>query len=470
MKRRNGIKLQLGLRFALAMFCAFIGQWVAVGLALVIPVAIPWSPVFGFTAEDKTELETMLSKVGEKHQGAIKQEVSTAVAAFLQDKAFATGILKQFETTLESLGVKADVIKNLTETIEKQGLKMREFDIQQSKNGKTVDELVQEKADDIKKLEHVGKGGGQNLIIKLPSSALNKTQVTRASVGSSTMAMRLPEIGQLPYLGLAMSGLFRHAPVDESSNGIIRYFDQNAITRNAAAVAEAATKPESAITWIERNITIEKIADSIPVTREAWRDVGFIKSEIQRLLDINLAIKEDSYLWSGTGVTPQIKGIYVYASAFDATSADYAGKFDFANVYDLISAMRVAIMNGKQSKYAPNAVVMNPLDILYLRLKKDEFGRYLFPTDSAPSIAGMVAIESSVVTANTLLVGDFRYGTIYDLEGVTVEMGYVNDQFIKNAMTILAEKRMTLLVRNVDADAFLKSTDVAGDVALITGA
>lgn len=477
MKRKKVVYIGCGL--ALFGLCMLILNWVGLIAPLLSTVmhqpalmaGLAAGAMLGLTVEDKTEIEKLLEKVGEKHKDAIKTEVAQVLGADAFGKEFKEKIIKEFGTSLETLGVKADVIKNLQEAVEKQGEKMRELEMHEVRNGKSVEDLVREKAEDIKKLEHIGQNGANNLIIKLPKAAINKTQVTRASVSGTTMAMRLPDVGQLPYLGLQMSNLFRHAGVDPSSNGVIRYYDQSAITRNAAAVAEGATKPESAITWIERNITIEKIADSIPVTREAWRDVGFIQSEIDRLLNINLSIKEDSYLWNGTGVTPQIKGIYVYSAAFDNTDVNYAGSTaTFANVYDLVAAMRVAIMNSKQSKYAPNAVVMNPVDILKYRLAKDEFGRYLFPTDAPASIVGMTVIESSVVTANTLLVGDFRYGTIYDLEGVTVEMGYINDQFVKNAMTILAEKRLTLLVRNVDVDAFLKSTDVAADVAAITSA
>jgi len=69
-------------------------------------------------------------------------------------------------------------------------------------------------------------------------------------------------------------------------------------------------------------------------------------------------------------------------------------------------------------------------------------------------------VESSQVTENTLAIGDFRYGTIYDLEGVTVEVGFINEQFIQNAKTILAEQRLGLLIREVDEDAFLKVDDI----------
>jgi hypothetical protein len=74
---------------------------------------------------------------------------------------------------------------------------------------------------------------------------------------------------------------------------------------------------------------------------------------------------------------------------------------------------------------------------------------------------GIRIVESSQVAPNTMVVGDFRFGTIYDLEDVTVEMGWINDQFIKNALTILAEQRLALLIRTVDEPAFRKVTDIA---------
>lgn len=414
---------------------------------------------------NEEEIKKMLAEVAKEHKASIQTEVKAAIAATLVDKQFADNQITALKKQLEEAGVKADTIKNLEESIEKMGVELRKVNVEQEQKAETVETVVEKHAEKIKGLSKAAFGQG-SFKIEIPRMAIMKTQVARASVTSSTMAMRLPDVGQLPYLGLQMSQLFRHFPVDASSGGHIRFYDQSAITRSAAAVAEAATKPESAITWIERDLKIEKIADSIPVTKEAWADVYFIQSEIDRLLNLNLAIIEDSYLWSGTGVTPQITGVYTTASAFDGTVAPYAASVVTANIYDLIANVRVDIMNSKQSKYVPNVVVMNPVDILGYRLTKDSFGRYLFP-DGSNALLGMQLVESSVVTAGTLLVGDFRYGSIYDLEGVTLEMGFINDQFVKNAMTLLAEKRETLLIRNVDADGFRKVTNITTQIAAI---
>jgi len=285
--------------------------------------------------------------------------------------------------------------------------------------------------------------------------------------------MRLPDIGQIPFLGTVMSGLFRHAGVSPSSNGVIRYFDQQAITRGADTVAEAATKPESVITWIERTLSLQKIADSIPVTKESFADVGFIESEVRRLLDVNLSLKEDEQLWDGNGIAPNLKGAFTSAVTFDAAAYAISGKVKAADgtLYDLLAILRVELSNAKQSKYMPTAVVMNPSDVLRYKLAKGTDGHYVLPpfiSADGTIIDGMRVIESSQVTINTMLVGDFRYGTIYDLEGVTVSMGFINAQFVQNAMTILAEKREGLLIRDVDVDAFLKVIDIDAAIVAIT--
>ncbi|HTJ53732.1 MAG TPA: phage major capsid protein [Cyclobacteriaceae bacterium] len=422
---------------------------------------------------NEQEIQKLLGEVAEKNKAAISTEVKSAIAAALVDKQFAEDQMKKFKSICEEQGLKADTVKNLEEAIQKQGEALRKLSSEQEQKAETVESIVEKHADKIKAIAKEGARGAFK--IEIPSMVVNKTQVTRSTVGSTTMAMRLVDVGQLAYRGLKMANLFRHAGVDSSSNGVIRFYDQATVTRAAAAVAEAATKPESAITWIERLVKVEKIADSIPVTKEAWSDVYFIQEEVNRLLNLNLAIKEDALLWGGSGVSPEISGVYTTAltnGAFDGTTAT---KIANANIFDLIASMKVSIMNavnadgsrGKQSKYDPNVVVMNPADILALRLQKDSFGRYLFPADMA-ELYGMSIIESSIVTADTLLVGDTRYGTIYDLEGVTLEMGYINDQFVKNAMTLLAEKRETLLIRNVDADGFLACAGIAAAVGNMT--
>ena len=63
----------------------------------------------------------------------------------------------------------------------------------------------------------------------------------------------------------------------KESNGVIRYMDVNAETRNAAG--NCWKNPEAGIcgsAWIERSATLQVIPDTIPVTKQAYRSLfGF---------------------------------------------------------------------------------------------------------------------------------------------------------------------------------------------------
>jgi len=398
---------------------------------------------------DEKELKALMDGIAQKNGEAIKTAVKTEM------EVATAGLMKSAElaSKFEAMGLKEDSIKALTDAVEKQGIELNKMLNGTAGPKKGLEEMIAEKAADIVKIAT----GGPNVKMNIS----NKTLVQRSAVGSSTMAMRLAEIGQLPYLGTEMSDLFRNVQVSPSSNGVLRYYDQATVTRGAASVAEAAQKPESVITWAERTLLIEKIADSIPVTKEAWNDVGFIQGELRRLLEINLALKKDDLLYDGDGVTPNIKGVYTSAGAF--TTTPYDDSVSGANLFDLMSVLAVDIANNRQSKYKMDTVIVNPINMLGLRLAKDTQGRYLFEGKVLP----WNIVESSQVTANTLVAGDFRYGTIYDLEDVVIEMGWINDQFIKNTFTILAEQRLGLLIRTVDETAFRKVTDIAAALGAI---
>ena len=105
-----------------------------------------------------------------------------------------------------------------------------------------------------------------------------------------------------------------------------------------------------------------------------------------------------------------------------------------------------------------------------MKLKKDVNNNYIiapFASANGQMVSGITVIESNVVTANTFVLGDSRFGKIYELStGYEVEIGYVNDQFTKDLMTMKASKREGLLIRTADEGGFLKCTDI--NAALIT--
>lgn len=358
-------------------------------------------------------------------------------------------------------------IFELTDAVEKQGTALRGMmQFGGADFGSPMSKII---SDNKKSFESLANGESKGLKFNVPRATVNKALVARANVVDSTLALRLPDVGQIAHALPVMRSLFRSAQVGPNSGGVVRYFEQNEITRGATTVDEGGEKPESSFEWKERSMQIQKIADSSIVTMEALKDFDFMASEIERLLTVNVALKEDAQLYSGDGNAPNLKGVHTTAAAFDHGS--YSGpKIDNANLFDLIILLRAQIISGKQSKFMPNVVLVNPNDFVAYRNAKASDGHYVLPgflSADGGSVAGMRIIESNQVTANTLLVGDFRFGTLYDLEGINISVGHVDDQFIKNQATILAEMRTGLLIRNQDVDAFLKVTAIDDAIAAI---
>ena len=301
-------KLTIGPKLFIASLGLLLGTvmiYMGFPEGLLLATAAP-----GFTEDQVKALNGLFSKAGEENKQVIKEELHALTKGFMTPTVF--------EEKMNAIGVNEKVIKELTEAVEKQGEELRKmFDNNSKGERKSLEETVKERAEEIKDIAN--HQGQKTVKIIVPT---RKTLVTRAGLANSTLGMFLPDVGQIATMDTVMRPLFRQGRVSANSNGIIRYIDQNTISRGAAFVAEGAQKPESAITWIQRTFQVEKLADSIPVTKEAWADIDFIQSEISRLLEVNLQLKEDDALYDGDGVSPNIKGIYTYAPVFDTAAYD----------------------------------------------------------------------------------------------------------------------------------------------------
>jgi hypothetical protein len=114
---------------------------------------------------------------------------------------------------------------------------------------------------------------------------------------------------------------------------------------------------------------------------------------------------------------------------------------------------------------------MNPVDVLKARLKKDANDNYIIPpfvSRDGKNVAGAMIIETPVVTANTMVVGDKRYARYYNQDGIELEFGFNTGDFAADRISLRGRKRGQLVVRNVDATAFYKVTDITTRISNIT--
>ena len=377
-------------------------------------------------------------------ESAINEKLDAIKTAFADNEQ----ALKVHNDILAQHGTALKIMKSSSTTHKEQYNSLNEL----------IAKTIEEHAPQLKSLAANKQGGVNDMVIK--------ANYTRASVTSSTQAQRLDGYGLIGYKKAVMYDVFPKVQVGPESNGTIRYIDQSTATRSAADIAEGATFPESTVVWTEYSLILQKIGDSIPITEEAVKDTQRLAGEVERFLALNVDLKVNTDLTVGTGVAPKISGLYTLAPTYTAASAGIAT----ASTYDVLVKMREVISLAYNGKYSPNFAMMNTTEINKMKLQKDTQNNYVQPpfANGWMEVDGMTIIENNDMAANTCVVGDSRFGTIYELEGYTLDIAYSGTQFVSDLMTMKARKRLALLIRTADQTGFLKCTSIsAAKTALI---
>jgi HK97 family phage major capsid protein len=295
-----------------------------------------------------------------------------------------------------------------------------------------------------------------------------KALTNRAAVINNEQAFDLPDIGQLATGKLTALDIFPRVNVSGSNNnGTIRYYDWDAATtvRAAAMVAEGGTFQQSTAKWEKFSLDLKKIGDTLPVTEEFFEDEAMFAAELERFLMLNVNIEANAQVVNGDGTGENLTGIVTSAIEYVAVSAGISD----ASIYDLIVKMKESISIGQDAKYNADFVMMNLVDINLMKLKKDANDNYIMPPfvdRNGNVVDGITIVEENTIVANTMVMGDSRFATIYEKDGVQVTRGLVQDQFIEDAVTLKVRKRMLFLIRNVDKTGFRKETSISA--ALVT--
>ena len=97
--------------------------------------------------------------------------------------------------------------------------------------------------------------------------------------------------------------------------------------------------------------------------------------------------------------------------------------------------------------------------------QRDLNQNYLVPawvSSSMMAINGIPVVVFDEIPAGTYLVADMTKFHIRDLEMTTIQVGWEMDDFTKNLVTILAEKRLASFVKSNDVEAFIYDTFTNG--------
>lgn len=247
----------------------------------------------------------------------------------------------------------------------------------------------------------------------------------------------------MPRRGLTIRNLLQVVQVTGNS---VEFAKQTGRTNNAASVAEGAEKPQSELKYDLVNAPIRTLAHWVLASRQILDDVPQLQGFIDQELRYGLAYVEDNMLLNGAGTGTDLNGIYTQATAMSANPMVVATPTKI----DVIGA---AILQQNLTDLPADGIVINPSDWTSMQLIKDTAGAYILgnPQDNvAPRLFGLPVVVTPAMTVDKFLVGNFQgSATLYDRWSARVEISTEDsDNFRKNLVTILAEERIALAVKN----------------------
>lgn len=231
--------------------------------------------------------------------------------------------------------------------------------------------------------------------------------------------------------------------VVEIGTGTVEYVRQTSRPTGAAMVPEGALKPLSDFAFDLASTTAQVIAHHIKASRQALEDHAQLRDLIDVEMRHGLALKEEEQLLFGDGIAPNLSGLVQAAPDF----VDPLGLTAPTRI-DLIGA---ALLQSALADYPATGIVMHPSDWVRISLLKDADGRYIVGSAVdmvQPRLFGLPVIATKAMVAGEFILGDFaRAATIYDRWQPRVEVGFVDQDFTRNMITILAESRIALAIK-----------------------
>lgn len=237
-------------------------------------------------------------------------------------------------------------------------------------------------------------------------------------------------------------------PTGRTNSNLIEYTKENVFTNAAAPQYEASPerfeavrKAQSTITFTQATAAVVTLAHFIKASKQVLSDAPALESYINGRLIYGLKLEEEDEVLNGTGASGELSGLW-------ANATDYNRSADTNDT--ILDKLRKAITQSQVAEYSPSGFILNPRDWETVELKKDTQLRYLVGDPTAlmgPRIWGLPVVVTNSMPAGRFMVGAFDMAAmIWDREDASVQVGFENDDFTKNLVTILCEERLALTV------------------------
>lgn len=322
-----------------------------------------------------------------------------------------------------------------------------------------VDQLSLKKSE----IDSIKDGDSKKIVLSVKAAATMTTgNVTAVGTGGLSMLLNQFEGGitPLPRSAPFFADLFAAAP---TSGNTISYAEMKNPDGGAGMTGEGTAKTQADFDLVEAKTNVRKITSYIKTSKEALDDIPALAGEINNELVTLIKLKKDSEVLSGAGTGNTLSGVITNATAF--TGGALALSVVTPNNYDVLVAgitqiATAEVISGQPAGFMANVIVMNPSDVALMKLTKDANKNYIFPVTlpGSTSVMEVPVISNARMTAGDFLIMDSSKGNLRIKEDITLSVGYENDDFTKNLVTILAEMRLAFYIKSQHVKAFVKGT------------
>lgn len=217
----------------------------------------------------------------------------------------------------------------------------------------------------------------------------------------------------------------------------------------SAFIGEGVLKPLKDWEYDLETSTARKIAVRAKAPTEMMKDFAEFRSELDRMLRIDLLEKIESELLVSTASSTTLTGITTVASAYTTTSLD-----DMVDMPNFVDAIRASMLQMRLLNYKPDTVFINPTEGALLDLIKDKNGNYI-KIQVEGILRTLRVKETTSIPAGYFLLMDTAKWIVKMLEEISVEFGRDGDDFSKNMITVICEARMHSFYNSIDVGAFI---------------
>jgi len=257
-----------------------------------------------------------------------------------------------------------------------------------------------------------------------------------ATPNITPFAQNVPGIQAPQVRRLTIEALIPSTPVTTSS---VQWLRESAFTNAAAAQKKQLdTKAESNLTFENKSAEIATIAHFVTASKQVLDDQNGLQAYIEQRLRFGLDLATEDQLLNGDGAEGDIGGLLLAGNhtAFDGTGLGKTTQLDY---------LRRAKTQLQKAFFIAGALIINPTDAESIDLLRDAEGRFLVAPGSP--IWGMAPVVTEAIAEGQFVVADFlNSAVLWDREEASLQLGYVSDQFIKNAITLLVERRLQMSV------------------------